>query len=98
VKGVLSHIRAFHENANFCIVCGLDGCSTTSKTFSGLYSHVYRHHINYIDKRGYYNSANYVQLSSNEVTEHLDSACSESHDVPCTDGDQGTFTILIIYI
>ena len=99
VKGVLSHIRAFHENEpNFCVVCGLDGCSTTSKTFSGLYSHVYRHHSNYIDKRGYYNSANCVQLSSNEVTEHLDCACSESHDVPCTDGDQGTCTILIIYI
>ena len=94
VKDVLSHIRAFHANEpNFCVVCGLDGCSTTSKTFAGLYTHVYRHHNDYIYKRGYYNSTNRVQLSSNEVTEHLDSTCSKSYDIPCTDGDQGTYLI-----
>jgi len=58
VKDILSHIRAYHSNEpNFCVTCGLDGCPTTSKSFSGLYSHIYRQHSEYIDKRGRYNNA-----------------------------------------
>ena len=90
VKDVLSHIRAFHAyEPNFCVMCGLDGCSTTSKSFSALYSHVYRHHSDYIDKRGNYNSVNCVQVSSHKVVGQ-DSVFSESLDVPLTDCDQGT--------
>ena len=92
IKGVLSHIRAFHANEpHFCVVCGLDGCSTTSTTFSELYSHVYRHHSDCIDKRGQYNHA---QISCDEVEEQA-SVHSENPDIPVTDHDQGTFFVTV---
>jgi len=94
VKDVLSHIRAYHSNEpNFCVTCGLDGCSTTLKTFSGLYSHVYRQHSKYIDKRGrYINNAfddDGVRLNSNQTentqgvtdltSRHLDESPTDLH-------------------
>ena len=55
IQGVLLHIRAFHANdPNFCVTCGLDGCATSSRSFSGFYSHIYQHHSDYISKRGRY--------------------------------------------
>ena len=45
VKIVLSHLRSVHSNdPKFNVMCGLDGCSSTFRTFSGLYSHIYRRH------------------------------------------------------
>ena len=50
---ILSHLRLVHSNdPNFSVICGLDGCATTSKSFSALYSHIYRHHPEVIKKRG----------------------------------------------
>ena len=38
IQGVLSHLQAFHANdLNVCVTCGLDGCATLSKSFSGFY-------------------------------------------------------------
>ena len=55
IQSILSHIRAFHANdPNFCVPCGLDGCATSLRSFSALYSHVYRHHSEFIKKRGNY--------------------------------------------
>lgn len=52
VKNVLSHLRAVHSSdPNFAVTCGLNGCGTTSRSFSALYSHVYRHHSDIIEKR-----------------------------------------------
>ena len=52
VSIILSHLRTVHaSDPNFSIACGLDGCATTSKSFSALYSHVYRHHPDIIKKR-----------------------------------------------
>ena len=46
---VLSHLRTVHSSEpNFCVVCGLGGCASTSKSFSALYS---RHHPDVIKKR-----------------------------------------------
>ena len=50
---ILSHLRLVHSNdVNFSVICGLGGCATTSKSFSALYSHIYRHHSEVIKKRG----------------------------------------------
>ena len=49
---LLSHLRTVHANdPRFSVTCGLNGCRRTSKSFSALYSHVYRHHQGYIRKR-----------------------------------------------
>ena len=42
---ILSHLRLVHANdPNFSVVCGIDGCCTTAKSFSALYQHIYRNH------------------------------------------------------
>ena len=42
---ILSHLRLVHANdPNFSVVCGIDGCCTTAKSFSALYQHIYRKH------------------------------------------------------
>ena len=52
VSTVLSHLRTVHSNdPKFCVTCGLDGCATTSKSFSALYSHIYRRHPGIVKKR-----------------------------------------------
>ena len=46
-----SHIRLVHGNdPDFSMQCGIDGCSKVFKTFSGLNTHVYRHHRDIICK------------------------------------------------
>lgn len=39
------------SDANFSVTCGLHGCATTSKSFSALYTHIYRRHPHIIKKR-----------------------------------------------
>lgn len=52
VNAILSHVRAVHSHdPNFLVTCGLGGCGTTSRSFSALYSHVYRRHSEVINKR-----------------------------------------------
>lgn len=49
---ILSHLRTVHSNdPHFIVSCGLDGCTTTSRSFSALYSHIYRRHPDIIKKR-----------------------------------------------
>ena len=49
---ILSHLRKVHSNdPHFIVSCGLDGCTTTSRSFSALYSHIYRRHPDIINKR-----------------------------------------------
>ena len=49
---VLSHIRAVHSHdPNFLVCCGIESCCYTAKTFSALYSHVYRRHSSIINRR-----------------------------------------------
>ena len=39
----LSHLRLVHGNdPRFCVQCGIGGCSYTGRSFSALYSHIYR--------------------------------------------------------
>ena len=41
----LSHLRLVHANEpRFVVQCGIGGCSYTAKSFSALYSHIYRKH------------------------------------------------------
>lgn len=52
MPNILSHIRTVHSHdPQFLVTCGLEGCTTTFKTFSSLYSHVYRKHSDVIKKR-----------------------------------------------
>ena len=47
ITTLLSHLRSVHSmDPHFHVMCGIDGCVNTSKTFSALYSHIYRHHPN----------------------------------------------------
>ena len=49
---LLGHLRTVHSSdPRFNVTCGLDGCTTTSKSFSALYSHIYRKHPNMIARR-----------------------------------------------
>ena len=42
---VLGHLRTVHSSdPRFNVVCGIDGCSRSYRTFSGFYSHIYRQH------------------------------------------------------
>ena len=42
---LLSHLRLVHSHdPRFSVTCGLDGCTYTSRSFSALYSHIYRKH------------------------------------------------------
>lgn len=42
---VLSHLRAVHSSdPGFVATCGIDGCSSTLKSFQSLYQHIYRRH------------------------------------------------------
>ena len=41
----LSHLRLVHgSDPRFCVQCGVGGCPYTGKSFSALYSHIYRSH------------------------------------------------------
>ena len=42
---LLSHLHLVHSNdPRFSVCCGIDSCTVTSRSFSSLYTHVYRHH------------------------------------------------------
>ena len=76
IQSILSHVRTFHANdANFCVLCGIDGCATTSRSFSALYSHVYRHHYELIKKRGKY--SNFSTVSDTSGSNHVSLECPD---------------------
>ena len=71
----LSHLRLVHgSDPRFCVQCGIDGCSYTGRSFSALYSHIYRKHkeSGIIRQRG----CTVVLQSHAEVTER----CTETAD------------------
>ena len=42
---LLSHLRLVHSHdPRFNVACGLDGCTYSARSFSALYSHIYRKH------------------------------------------------------
>ena len=44
---ILSHLRAVHSSdPDFFATCGIDGCSSTLRSFRSLYQHIYRKHRN----------------------------------------------------
>ena len=52
MQNVISHLQAVQSSdSNFVVTCGLNGCSTTFRSFSALYSHLYRHHPDIMEKR-----------------------------------------------
>lgn len=52
ISYILSHLRTVHSSDPcFRATCGIGGCAVTSKTFSALYSHIYRRHPEIIKKR-----------------------------------------------
>ena len=55
IQHLLGHLCIFHaSDPNFNVPCGLSGCTTTSRTFSGFYSPIDHHHSEVISKRGNY--------------------------------------------
>ena len=52
VLKTLSHLRVLHSSdPRFCVTCGLGGCASSFKTFTALYSHVYRRHPGTVKRR-----------------------------------------------
>ena len=66
LQTIISHIRTVHSSDKcFKITCGLEGCAaSTYKSFSALYSHLYRHHQWFIKKRKGETAESEVELSS----------------------------------
>lgn len=81
IQLILSHLRVVHSSdPHFNVSCGINGCASTSKSFTGLYSHVYRHHPSIICKR--------EGISSEESSSEAGRSCesdvvqqSESHEI-----------------
>ena len=45
IPDILGRLRTVHSSdPRFLVCCGIDGCSTTLKDFSALYSHIYHYH------------------------------------------------------
>ena len=70
---LLSHLRLVHSSdPRFLVCCGINSCTVTSRSFSSLYTHVYRHHPGEGIRRRSANSFS-VELSSNcESDSHED--------------------------
>ena len=48
----LSHLGQVHRNdSSFRVMCGYEGCAETKRSYSSLYSHIYRKHPELIRKR-----------------------------------------------
>lgn len=70
VGTVLNHLRTVHSNdPRFQVACGIDGGATTSKSFSALYSHIYRRHPDMIKKQ-----RESLQIVSCHATDNNESA------------------------
>ena len=90
VPAVLSHLRTIHfSDPNFLVACGINGCANTSKSFSALYSHIYRHHPEFIKNRKkpvdsciiYNNAAREINgRESNDGTTEVSFSGTCSHD------------------
>lgn len=53
VGGILRHLRTIHcSDSHFSANCRLGGCGYTARSFTALYSHVYRNHPGIIQRRG----------------------------------------------
>ncbi len=69
---LLSHLRLVHSNdPRFLVCCGINSCTVTSRSFSSLYTHIYRHHPGAGIKR---RSASSLSMEVPTVSE------SESHE------------------
>ena len=68
----LSHLRLVHaSDPQFCVRCRIDGCTYSGKSFSALYSHIYRKHpqCGAIHKRGHGDTTSLdLQQSQNDTT------------------------------
>lgn len=49
LTGVLRHIKEVHPHFTSSVVCGLDGCLATPKSFQALRKHIYRYHKNLLN-------------------------------------------------
>ena len=78
---LLSHLRTIHANdVNFFVICGIDDCSFAARSFSGLYSHVYRHHPQIICKRKaleYHSSSSMILSEPNAFDELIELSSGE---------------------
>lgn len=97
MTGILSHMRAFHANdPNFCVTCGLNGCATSSRSFSGFYSHIYRHHSDYISKRGRYLDSHFNTIGSHNSSQEAILEEVEPHEV-LQPTEQGVHILLLYF-
>ena len=51
LTGVLRHIKEVHPHFTSSVICGLDGCMSTPKSFQALRRHIYRYHKNLLSIR-----------------------------------------------
>ncbi len=68
---LLSHLRSVHaSDPRFHVTCGIGGCTVSSRSFSALYSHIYRHHPN----EGIVQKGTYVSLLQPSTVDSLTSS------------------------
>ena len=69
---LLSHLRLVHSSdPRFLVCCGINSCTVTSRSFSSLYTHVYRRHP----------GAGIRRRSANSHSMELPTVCeSDSHE------------------
>jgi len=70
VAVLLSHLRLVHSSdPRFLVCCGINSCTVTSRSFSALYSHVYRHHSGVGIRRRTVNSSSLALPTASEYHE-----------------------------
>ena len=92
VRIVLSHLRSVHSNdPRFNVMCGLDGCSSTFRTFSAFYSHIYRRHrssgIVTSEKYAFRRAVALPEQCSNQLEDGMDTNTADT-DHPLYDDDR----------
>ena len=77
---LLSHLRSVHSSdPQFNVTCGINGCTVSSRSFSALYSHIYRHRPNegVVSKRVFSNSSQ-LRLNDTASATFID---SDDHNI-----------------
>ena len=91
IKIMLSHLCSVHSNdPRFNVMCGLEGCSSTFRAFSALYSHI-RHHpsrgIVSSDKYTFQRAVALPEQYSSQNDMDVDDIDHPSYDDHCIPGE-----------
>ena len=93
LEGSIGHstISKIFNDPRFNVMCGLDGCSSTFRTFSAFYSHIYRRHrssgIVTSEKYAFQRAVALPEQCSNQLEDGMDTSTADT-DHPLYDDDR----------